>query len=89
MVATLIGELVTAAAIDVEKALRPLYESKGVDVVIDCEKLEYIASSGLRILMRILKKTKAGGSKVTLLNVNDEVRTVFELTGLISLFDFA
>ena len=89
MVATLIGELDTAASIDVEKALQPLYESKGVDVVIDCEKLEYIASSGLRILMRILKKTKAGGSKVTLLNVNDEVRTVFELTGLISLFDFA
>ena len=89
MVATLIGELDTAAAIDVEKALQPLYESKGVDVVIDCEKLEYIASSGLRILMRILKKTKAGGSKVTLLNVNDEIRTVFELTGFISLFDFA
>lgn len=89
IVATLIGELNTAAAIDVEKALQPLYESKGVDVVIDCEKLEYIASSGLRILMSILKKTKAGGSKVTLLNVNDEVRTVFELTGLISLFDFA
>lgn len=89
LVATLIGELNTAAAIDVEKALQPLYESKGVDVVIDCEKLEYIASSGLRILMSILKKTKAGGSKVTLLNVNDEVRTVFELTGLISLFDFA
>ena len=89
MVATLIGELNTAAAIDVEKGLQPLYESKGVDVVIDCEKLEYIASSGLRILMRILKKTKAGGSKVTLLNVNDEIRTVFELTGFISLFDFA
>lgn len=89
MVATLIGELDTAAAIDVEKALRPLYESKGVDVVIDCEKLEYIASSGLRILLSILKKTKAGGSKVTLLNVNDEIRTVFELTGFISLFDFA
>jgi anti-anti-sigma factor len=89
MVATLIGELDTAAAIDVEKALQPLYESKGVDVVIDCEKLEYIASSGLRILLSILKKTKAGGSKVTLLNVNDEIRTVFELTGFISLFDFA
>lgn len=89
MVATLIGELDTAAAIDVEKALQPLYENKGVDVVIDCEKLEYIASSGLRILLSILKKTKAGGSKVTLLNVNDKIRTVFELTGFISLFDFA
>ena len=89
MVATLIGELDTAAAIDVEKALQPLYESKGVDVVIDCEKLEYITSSGLRILLSILKKTKAGGSKVTLLNVNDEIRSIFELTGFISLFDFA
>ena len=87
IVATLDGELDTAAAIEVEKELQPLFESKGRDLVIECEKLEYIASSGLRILLGILKSAKAAGGKVVLRNMNDDIKNVFQLTGLISLFD--
>lgn len=87
IVATLEGELDTAAAIEAEKELQPLYHSEGRDIVIECEGLEYIASSGLRILLGILKSAKAAGSKVTLRNMNDDIRNVFQLTGLISLFD--
>lgn len=82
------GELDTAAAAEVEKTLQPLYNSNGLDVVIDCEKLDYIASSGLRILISILKGAKAGGSKVTLKNVNDDIMSVFKLTGFVNLFEF-
>ena len=85
---TLEGELDTAAAPEVEKTLQPLYSTNGLDVVIDCEKLDYIASSGLRILISILKCAKAGGSKVVLKNVNDDIQSVFKLTGFINLFDF-
>ena len=87
LVATLEGELDTAAAIEVEKKLQPLFNSEGRDVVIECEKLEYIASSGLRILLGILKSAKAAGSKVILRNLNEDIRNVFKLTGLISLFE--
>jgi anti-anti-sigma factor len=87
LVATLEGELDTAAAIEVEKELQPLFNSEGRDVVIECEKLEYIASSGLRILLGILKSAKAAGSKVILRNLNEDIRNVFKLTGLISLFE--
>ena len=87
LVATLEGELDTAAAIEVEKELQPLFNSEGRDVVIECEKLEYIASSGLRILLEILKSAKAAGSKVILRNLNEDIRNVFKLTGLISLFE--
>ena len=52
---TLEGDLDTAAAAEVEQTLQPLYNSNGLDVIIDCAKLEYIASSGLRILISILK----------------------------------
>ena len=48
---TLEGELDTAAATEVEKTLQPLYSTNGLDVIIDCAGLEYIASSGLRILI--------------------------------------
>ena len=84
---TLEGELDTAAAADVEKTLQPLYTTNGKDVIIDCEGLEYIASSGLRILISILKGAKAGGSKVLLKNMNDDIKSVFKLTGFINIFD--
>ena len=87
-VVTLEGELDTAAAMKAEEILKPLYTSNGKDVIIDCNGLEYIASSGLRILLSILKGTKAGGHKVVIRNVNDNVKNVFKLTGFISIFEF-
>ena len=47
-VATLKGEMDTTAAVEAEEVLKPLYQSNGKDVIIDCTELEYIASSGLR-----------------------------------------
>ena len=86
--ATLEGEMDTAAAMEAEKVLKPLYQSNGKDVIIDCAGLEYIASSGLRILLSILKGAKANGSKVIMRHVNDDIKTVFKLTGFINIFDF-
>lgn len=87
-VATLAGELDTPAAQKAEEVLKPLYQTGGKDVIIDCNDLEYIASSGLRILINILKGAKAGGSKVILRGVNDDIKNVFKLTGFLSLFEF-
>ena len=84
---TLEGELDTTAAAEVEQTLQPLYTTNGKEVIIDCTKLEYIASSGLRILISILKGSKAGGSKVVLKNLNDDIKDVFKLTGFINLFE--
>ena len=88
LVAVLAGELDTAAAAETEAALKPLFDSDGKDLVLDCSGLEYIASSGLRILLGILKGAKASGSKVVLRNVNEDIKNVFKLTGFISIFDF-
>lgn len=87
-VATLNGEMDTAAAMEVEEVLKPLYKSEGRDIIIDCTELEYIASSGLRILISILKNAKANGSKVIIKNLNDDIKNVFKLTGFINLFEF-
>ena len=88
LVATLEGEMDTAAAAGVEEVLKPLYETGGKDVIIDCKGLEYIASSGLRILLGILKGAKAGGSRVSLRDVNEDIKNVFKLTGFINIFEF-
>jgi anti-anti-sigma factor len=88
ILATLDGEMDTAAAMEAEQILSPLYKSNGKDVIIECEKLEYIASSGLRILLSILKGAKLNGSRVVLRHVNEDIKNVFSLTGFINIFDF-
>ena len=50
------------------------------DIVMDIEKLEYISSAGLRVLLSAHKKMNKAGS-LTLKNVCDEVMEVFEMTG--------
>ena len=88
LVAVLTGELDTAAAAETEAALQPLFQSKGKDLVLDCTSLEYIASSGIRLLLNLLKKAQANGEHVALKNVNEVIRDVLELTGFVSYFDF-
>ncbi|MBQ6049540.1 MAG: STAS domain-containing protein [Bacteroidaceae bacterium] len=88
IVAVLEGELDTAAAQDVENALKPLFVDDKRDILLDCAQLDYIASSGLRILVSLLKNAKANGRKVTLKDVNDDIKNVFKLTGFLTLFDF-
>jgi len=80
------GELDTAHALEVEEAMQPLHEVSGKAITIDCTKLEYIASSGLRILLGLLKSAKAKDNKVVLKNLNDDIKEVFKMTGFIDLF---
>ena len=55
------------------------------DMVVDCRKLRYISSSGLRGLLNAQKKTKA--KKITLKNVHKEVYEILEMTGFVDIFD--
>ena len=49
-------------------------------LILDFEKLDYVSSAGLRVLLSAQKMmTKQGEMK--LINVNDTVMSVFELTG--------
>lgn len=86
-IVSLEGELDTAHALEVEEAMKPLHEVNGKEITIDCSHLDYIASSGLRILLALLKSAKSNGNKVVLKNLNDEIKEVFKMTGFIDLFD--
>ena len=86
-IVSLEGDRDTAHALEVEQAMQPLHELSDKDITIDCTQLEYIASSGLRILLALLKSAKANGNKVVLSNLNDEIKDVFKMTGFIDLFE--
>jgi anti-anti-sigma factor len=83
---TLVGELDTAQALEFDEAMKPLHDVTEKEIIIECTELEYIASSGLRILLGLLKNAKARGNNVVLKNLNDEIKDVFKMTGFIDLF---
>lgn len=86
VVVSLAGEMDTAAALEMEENLKTLCDKKVKEIVFDCTDLEYIASSGLRILLSILKSAKANGGNVVLQHVNEDIKDVFQLTGFINIF---
>lgn len=53
-------------------------------VCLDAEKLEYISSAGLRVLMKLRKQSK---KPLPVLNVSPEVYEIFEVTGFTELLD--
>lgn len=82
------GRLDTAAAPQTEKDVEVLTDCMGHDIVLDCTKMEYISSSGLRIFLGILKNAKPKGSHVFITGLSDELKKVFVMTGFISLFEY-
>jgi len=82
------GRLDTAVAPKVEQETAVLKECDGHNIILDCSKMEYISSSGLRIFLSILKTAKPKGSRVFIRGINDDLRQVFAMTGFTNLFEF-
>ena len=68
--------------------MSPLYDVEGKDIIIDCTDLEYISSAGLRIFLSILQNAEEKGRQVYIKGINDNVRTIFTITGFINIFKF-
>ena len=56
-------------------------------VLFDLDGLEYISSSGLRILVAAFKKVKAAGGTMTIKNVGEQVHEVLDMTGFAQIFN--
>ncbi|MDR1089418.1 MAG: STAS domain-containing protein [Coriobacteriales bacterium] len=74
------GRLDTLTAPELEGPLVEACESWQITVV-DCEKLDYVSSAGLRVLLAGQKVASAKNHALRLINVSDGVREVFDITG--------
>lgn len=80
----------------IDSATAPVFETelaeacqKSKNVIVDFEKVDFISSAGLRVLLISQKKMMMASGKMTLVHVKDDVREVFELTGFISVLNIA
>ena len=79
------GRLDTTTAPELEKALKDSMEAAN-ELTLDFAALDYISSAGLRVLLSAHKTmSKKGGMKV--INVNEMVKEVFDVTGFAYILD--
>jgi anti-sigma B factor antagonist len=83
LVIRLEGRLDTVTAPELEEKMNGALE--GVEsLTMDFEKLEYISSAGLRILLTTQKLMNRQG-KMKVIHVNDVIQEIFEVTGFVDI----
>ena len=81
LVLAVAGRIDTLTAKKFETAVLASTQAGAVPLVLDLDRLKYISSAGLRVILLAAKKQKQNGAKFALCNLHDEVRDVFEISG--------
>ena len=87
MYATVSGRLDTPSAAKAQQEITPLLENADKLITLDCTNLEYISSSGLRLLLTIRKEASRKGGNVVVEHISDDIKKVFMMTGFVNLFE--
>jgi anti-sigma B factor antagonist len=81
------GEIDLYNAPEIKEKIKDELNKNKVNVIINLDRVSYIDSSGIGVLISSLSNLKKIGGALKLINVYASVRKVFELTKLTSFFD--
>ena len=81
------GELDAHTASQLENSLKALIDAQSFNIIVNCSRLEYIASAGLGVFMAYIEDVRSLGGDIKLSNMNDRVYNVFDLLGFPTLYD--
>ena len=83
------GQLIVGNRHELKKGVLDKVEKGDRIFVIDFANTAYIDSSGLGVLVSLSKKIREQGGELRLSSLNEDLRTLFELTKLDTLFHIA
>lgn len=81
------GRLDTLAAQEIAGQIDELTEAAAGTIILDCSEMSYISSSGLRLFLTLRKAAASKGGKVIVRSINNDIRSVFMITGFLNLFE--
>ena len=81
------GRLDVNAAVEADRTFTEVL-SQTDSVVLDLQKLEYVASAGLRAIKKLRFNLKEKGGSLLVRNANAEVMNIFEMTGIAAILKF-
>ena len=83
------GQLIVGNRQELKQQVLGQLEGGDLKFVVDFANTGYIDSSGLGVLVSLSKKIRVQGGELRLSSLNDDLRTLFELTKLDTLFRIA
>jgi len=83
------GQLIVGNRQELKQRVLEELETGARKFLIDFEGTAYIDSSGLGVLVSLSKKIREQGGELRLVSLNEDLRTLFELTKLDTLFHIA
>ena len=75
------GKLDTQTSPEAQDQLTQLIEGGAQKILVNFEKLEYISSAGLRVLLTAAKQLKAVDGELRVSGLNEIVKEVFDISG--------
>jgi len=64
-----------------------MINNKKANIIVNFQKLDYIASAGLGVFMAYIEDVRSIGGDIKLTNMNSKVYNVFDLLGFPTLYD--
>ncbi len=86
VVITVSGRIDTSTSTEFEEALEDLIEKGQKNLVMDFGAVDFLSSSGLRVLVTIRKKLHQAGGNIVLATPSERAADSFEIAGLDKLF---
>ncbi len=83
------GQLIVGNRQELKQKVLDELERGGKKFLIDFSQTGYIDSSGLGVLVSLSKKIREQGGELRLADLNEDLRTLFELTKLDTLFQIS
>lgn len=84
---SLLGRLDELATTEVEQAFTGILNHETRGLIVDMEGVEYVSSSGLRVLLMLMKAMKNQQRVLKLCNLSPFVAEVFEVSNFSIMFD--
>jgi anti-sigma B factor antagonist len=81
------GDLTTTSSPEAQAEINEALESAECKlVVINVENVNFIASTGLRVMLALGKKLKASGTELVVCSANPTNKSVFKMSGFTRIF---
>jgi anti-anti-sigma factor len=81
------GRVDPTTVAELEAGLEALLPDVGYRLIIDLTKVAFVSSLGLRVLMTTLIRIRAEKGALVICGLNDDLTTLFRISGFLGLFD--
>ena len=85
MVLDIEGKLDALTSPQAESQITRLVEEGAKKLLVNFDKLDYVSSAGLRVLLTAAKRLESDGGELRICCLNDIVKEVFDISGFIKI----